>query len=85
MAEERKLGAGVLEAALRQGAKEIGTTLGRMSPDSITIDEPGAMFSPTQGEIAEANRDGVLGSRLRDAQDRAEVAQSTPEKGMDRE
>lgn len=85
MAEERKLGAGVLAAAGRQGFKELGAALGRMSPDSISVDEPGGMFSPTQGEIAEANREGVLDSRLGEVRDRAEAARSVPEKGMERE
>ncbi len=82
----RKLFAGAGMAALRQGGKEIGTML-KAFPDSISIDEPGTVFSPTQGEIAEANRGGSVWGRVQDAQERAEAAKGkeTPEKTPERE
>ena len=82
----RKLFAGVGLAALRQGGKEIGMAL-KAFPDSISIDEPGTVFSPTQGEIAEANRTGSIWGRVHEARDRAEMskAKEAPEKSLDRE
>ena len=79
----RKIGAGALEAAFRQGAKELATAL-KAFPESISVDEPGTVFSPTQGEIAEANRGG-LDARLKDARERADAARDEPAKGLDRE
>jgi hypothetical protein len=78
----RKFGAGVGQAALRQGVGELGQAL-KAFPDAIQVSEPGQMFSPTQGEIAEANR-GSLESRLQEGLERAE-SQPEPDKGMDRE
>jgi hypothetical protein len=44
---------GTLAAAWRQGLKELGNTFGQMLPDSNTVQqEPGSVWSPTQGEIA---------------------------------
>jgi hypothetical protein len=80
----RKIGAGALAAAMRQGGKEIGTAL-KAFPDSISVDEPGTALSPTQGEIAEANRSGSLWGRVQDARERAEATKEPPEKGLDRE
>ncbi len=79
----RKLGSGVLQAALRQGGKEIGTAL-KAFPDSISVDEAGTIFNPTQGEIAEANRGGSIWGRVREATDRAARAEE-PTKGIERE
>ena len=45
---------GYLAAAGRQGVKELATAFGQMWPDSIHVNEPGSIFSPTQGEIAAA-------------------------------
>lgn len=42
---------GHIAAAARQGADEIGQAL-KAFPDSIGVDEPGALWNPTQGEIA---------------------------------
>jgi hypothetical protein len=42
---------GTLKAAWRQGADEAATAL-KAFPESIQIDEPGTILSPTQGEIA---------------------------------
>ena len=82
----RKLFAGAGLAALRQGGKELGTAL-KAFPDSISIDEPGTILSPTQGEIAELNRNGSVWGRVQEALDRAELAKGkeTPEKSLDRE
>lgn len=81
-AAPRKLGAGAGMAALRQGGKEIGAAL-KAFPDAIQIDEPGTVLSPTQGEIAEANRGGGLWGRVRQAAERA-ADRPPPEMGMDR-
>ncbi len=86
MADEatpRKIGAGAMQAALRQGAKEIGTAL-KAFPDSIAVDEPGTIFQPTQGEIAEANRGRSIADRVQDATDRAARAEE-PTKDVERE
>lgn len=83
-ATPRKLGAGVMPAALRQGAKELATAL-KPFPESISVDEPGQMFTPTQGEIAEANRSGSLMGRVQEARDRATQTKETPEKDMTRD
>jgi hypothetical protein len=47
---------GFLAAMWRQGIGEIGEAL-KAFPDSISHDEPGVLFSPTQGEIAEGRKD----------------------------
>jgi hypothetical protein len=86
MADEsaRKIGAGTLMAAGRQGADEIGQAL-KAFPESIQVQEPGTILSPTQGEIAESNRGGSLQSRLAEAQERAEMQPQQPDKSMERD
>ena len=68
-ASPRKVGAGALAAAGRQGAKELGEAL-KAFPDSISVSEPGTAFNPTQGEIAEQNREGALWSRIQEGRSR---------------
>ena len=80
----RKLFAGAGMAALRQGGKEIGAAL-KPFPDSISVDEPGGVLSPTQGEVAEQNRKGSVWGRVQQARDRAETADRGPQKPMDRD
>lgn len=80
---DRKIGAGVGQAAFRQGISEIGQGL-KAFPDALQVTEPGQMFSPTQGEIAEANRSGSLPSRIQEGLERA-ASKLAPEKGLDRE
>ena len=80
----RKIGTGALAAAVRQGAKELGTTV-KAFPDAISVDEPGTIFSPTQGEIAEHNRGSSLWGRVREGQERAAVGRDDPAKGLDRD
>ena len=80
---DRKIGAGVGQAAFRQGISEIGQAL-KAFPDALQVTEPGQLFSPTQGEIAEANRSGSLQSRIQEALERT-ADKSAPEKGLDRE
>ncbi len=89
MAEEepaRKLFAGAGLAALRQGGKELGTAL-KAFPDSISIDEPGTLLTPTQGEIADMNRSGSIWGRVREGQERAEAAETkgAPAKEIERD
>jgi hypothetical protein len=79
----RKIGAGVGPAAFRQGVSELGQAL-KAFPDAIQVSEPGQMWSPTQGEIAEANRAGSLESRLQQGLERAEHPPE-PNKDMDRD
>jgi hypothetical protein len=50
---------GYLAAAGRQGAKELANAFGQVWPESILVQEPGGLFSPTQSEIADA-RHGEL-------------------------
>jgi hypothetical protein len=80
----RKIGAGSGLAALRQGAKELGSAL-KAFPESISADEPGSLWSPTQGEIAEANRSGSVWGRVQEAYERADAAKELPDKGLDRD
>ena len=42
---------GHLAAFARQGADEMAVAL-KAFPESISVDEPGALWNPTQGEIA---------------------------------
>src|SRR4051812_4661999 len=42
---------GTLAAAGRQGASELAVAL-KAFPESISVEEPGTVFNPTQGEIA---------------------------------
>lgn len=51
-------GDGYLAAMGRQGIDELGTAL-KAFPDSISVDEPGTLWNPTQGEIASDRADGV--------------------------
>lgn len=85
MADEsgRKLGTGALRAAGRQGFDELGQAL-KAFPESIQSHEPGTLFNPTQGEIAEANRGTSLHARLQQGQERAE-SRTEPAKGLDRD
>ena len=73
-------------AFVRQGAKEVGAML-KAFPDTISVDEPWTVFSPTQGEIAEANRGGTVWGRVQEARERSEAAKGkeTPEKTPGRE
>jgi hypothetical protein len=81
----RKIGTGALQAALRQGGKELGEAL-KPFPESISVNEPGTVLSPTQGEIAEANRSGSLWGRVQEGRERAQaMEQQPPEKGLERE
>lgn len=82
--EPRKLFAGAGMAALRQGAKELATAL-KPLPDSISIDEPGGPLHPTQGEIADVNRNGSLWGRVQQGRERADAGKDDPDKGRDRE
>ena len=89
MAEEepaRKLFAGAGLAALRQGGKELGTAL-KAFPDSISVDEPGTVLTPTQGEIADANRSGSIWGRVQEGRERAETAvtKEAPAKEIERD
>jgi hypothetical protein len=80
----RKIAAEAGIAALRQGAKEIGSAL-KAFPESISVDEPGTMLHPTQGEIAEANRGGSVWGRVQEGRERAEATKEPPDKGIERE
>lgn len=81
---DRKLFAGAGMAALRQGGKEFGTAL-KAFPDSISIEEPGGVLSPTQGEVAEQNRAGSIWGRVQEARERAETADREPLKQQERD
>jgi hypothetical protein len=53
---------GVLAAAGRQGIDELGTAL-KAFPDAIQVQETGAIWNPTQGEIAaDRKQAGLTGS-----------------------
>ena len=47
---------GTIAAAGRQGVDELATAFGQMWPDSISVQETGSIFNPTQGEVAAARR-----------------------------
>ena len=49
---------GHLAAAGRQGIDEIGMAL-KAFPDGIQADEPGTLWNPTQGEIAQNRRPDI--------------------------
>lgn len=51
---------GHLAAAGRQGIDELGAAL-KAFPESIQASEPGAIFEPTQGEVAAARKTGGFG------------------------
>lgn len=82
----RKIGAGAGMAALRQGGKELGTAL-KPFPDSISIDEPGTILHPTQGEIAESNRGSSIWGRVQEGRERdaAAASKESPEPELGRE
>ena len=52
---------GALAAFVRQGADEMAAAL-KAFPESISVDEPGTILNPTQGEIAAARRSPSLPS-----------------------
>ena len=58
---------GHLAAFARQGADELATAL-KAFPESISVDEPGTIWNPTQGEIA-ADRKPISPSEI--ARDRS--------------
>ena len=70
---------GFLAAAWRQGIKELGVAL-KAFPDSISIDEPGTMYSPTQGEIADARESPSMGERNMWPSEMAKQNQNQPVK-----
>ncbi|WP_422927521.1 hypothetical protein [Singulisphaera sp. PoT] len=51
---------GTLAAAGRQGIDELGEAL-KAFPDAIQVQESGALFNPTQGEIASARSESHAG------------------------
>lgn len=51
---------GELQAAFRQGANELGAAL-KAFPDSLQIDEPGAVFNPLYSDIAADKRSHMDG------------------------
>ena len=51
---------GHLAAFWRQGLDEVGHAL-KPFPESIQVSEPGAIFEPTQGEVAAARKGSVHG------------------------
>jgi hypothetical protein len=55
---------GHLSAFGRQGADEIGQAL-KAFPESIQVQEVGAIFEPTQGEVAADRKESVFGNSLR--------------------
>jgi len=69
---------GTVAAFMRQGTDEVAVAL-KAFPESISVEEPGAVWNPTQGEIA-ADREPKLPSP-------SEVARSKtpykPEHGQD--
>jgi hypothetical protein len=54
---------GHLEAAWRQGIDEIGVAL-KPFPESIQVDEPGTLWNPTQGEIANDRDSSATGRAM---------------------
>lgn len=43
----QKIGSGALQAFLRQGVKELGVVLGKATPETPQVDEPGQLWSVT--------------------------------------
>lgn len=70
---------GMLAAAFRQGADEIGVAL-KAFPESIHAEEPGTLLNPTQGEIAAAREMDRLPTPSEIAKNRTPY---TPEHGQD--
>ena len=50
---------GTIDAFLRQGANELGAAL-KAFPDSLQVDEPGAVFNPLYSDIAADRREASL-------------------------
>lgn len=69
---------GTLAAFFRQGADEMAVAL-KAFPESISVDEPGTILNPTQGEIA-ADRKTKLPSPSDIAKDKQPYR---PENGQD--
>ena len=59
MDSQPKIGAGALQAFLRQGAKEVAQALPAL-PDSIRIvEEPGAIGNPTPQEVFASKQESI--------------------------
>jgi hypothetical protein len=71
---------GTLAASFRQGADEMAVAL-KAFPESISVDEPGTILNPTQGEIA-ADRKQKLPSPSEIAADKQPYR---PEPGHDQD
>ena len=80
----RKIGEGAGMAFARQGIRELAEAT-KAFPTSISVDQPGGMYNPTQGEIAEENRNGSIFGRVQEGRDRAAARKAEPEKDMTRE
>jgi hypothetical protein len=50
---------GALAAAGRQGLKELGDAFGVMTPESIQVSEPGAVWNPLYSDIAADRRESL--------------------------
>ncbi|MBI3408188.1 MAG: hypothetical protein HY040_07515 [Planctomycetes bacterium] len=51
MVQDAPIGAGALAAFVRQGFKELGAVLGKATPESVQIDEPGTLANLTPQEV----------------------------------
>ena len=76
---------GTLAAAGRQGIDEIGVAL-KAFPDAIQTQESGAIWNPTQGEIAASRADGLYGQGIRSPSEiAADRGNREPERDTGRE
>jgi hypothetical protein len=67
---------GTVDAFLRQGANELGAVFGKALPDSVQIDEPGAVFNPIYSDIA-AEKSSHARSESASLPSPAEIAQES--------
>lgn len=55
--------AGHVQAFARQGVNELGTVFGKAWPDSVQVDEPGAIFNPLYRDMPSPTGPNLYGHR----------------------
>jgi hypothetical protein len=80
---------GTVDAFLRQGTKELAEAFGQMTPDSISVNEPGAVFNPLYSDIAADKRERLYGAEsklplLKEILGNHQPSQTGQERGQDK-
>lgn len=83
---DAKIGAGALEAFIRQGAKELAQALPAFPDSNIrVVEEPGQMGNAVSREIYEQKHDVSFDARVEASARQMAARQVEPEREMERE